>query len=399
VSAARTSEVGRLATLMIAAFVDTLGAFLVLALLPFYAQELGASAFEVGALVAAFSVAQTASAPLWGRASDRYGRRPVILLGLVVSIGGYLALAVASSLGALLASRLAQGIGGGTVAAVFAYVADAVPAHHRAERLGWLTAATSAAAMIGPLLGSVAARFDPALPGLSVAALGVVAAALAWWLLPEPRRESAPPRTARPSLGSALVRVLTRPTAPVHRLIWIYTFAMLATQATLGIAGLYLERRYGVTEQTVWPFFTCLALVSLLVRVAVLGPAVRAAGELRVLRLGALFLTGGLLVLPLPDRALWLVLPIALVATGTSFLYPCLTALVTRAVPDARDTGQALGVQQAFGGSARIAGPMLAGVLFERLTPEAPIVAAAAVMAAVTVLAALGSPKDDRVDA
>ena len=379
----------RLATLMISAFVDTLGAFLVLALLPFYAQELGASALEVGALVAAFSIAQTVSAPFWGRASDRLGRRPVILLGLVVSILGFLGFAFASSLATLLLSRLAQGVGGGTVAAVFAYVADAVPAHQRAERLGWLTAATSAAAMVGPLLGSVATRVDPALPGVLVAALGAVALGLAFWLLPEPRRESAPP-AHRPSLGSALARVLTHPAAPVHRLIWIYSLAMLATQATMGVAGLYLERRFGVTEETVWPFFTCLALVSLLVRVAVLGPAVRSAGETKVLRVGAVFLTAGLALLAVPDRALWLVLPIALVATGTSFLYTCLNALVTRAVPDARDTGQMLGVQQAFGGSARIAGPILAGAVFERVSPAAPFFAAAAVMAVVTMTAAAG---------
>jgi MFS family permease len=387
----------RLATLMVAAFVDTLGAFLVLALLPFYAQELGASALDVGALVAAFSVAQTASAPLWGRASDRLGRRPVILLGLVVSLLGYIAFAFADSLGTLLASRLAQGVGGGTVAAVFAYVADVVPAHQRAERLGWLTAATSAAAMVGPLLGSFAARLDPALPGLAVAALCVVALVLAWWLLPEAPRAPAPASAPRRgSLLRALLHVVISPALPVHRLIWIYTFAMLATQATLGIAGLYLERRFGATEETVWPFFTCLALVSLLVRVAVLGPAVRRAGELRVLRAGAVLLAAGLFLLSVPDRAWWVVGPIALVATGTSFLYPCLTALVTRAVPDAREIGQALGVQQAFGGSARIAGPVLAGVLFERISPEAPFLAAAAVMAVVAVVALAGPPARDR---
>jgi predicted MFS family arabinose efflux permease len=227
-----------------------------------------------------------------------------------------------------------------------------------------------------------------------VAALGVLALGLAYRLLPEPRREGASHHGTRPALFAALARVLSHPAAPVHRLIWIYTFAMLATQATLGIAGLYLERRFGVTEETVWPFFTCLALVSLLVRVAVLGPIVRVAGEARVLVLGALFLTGGLFLLPLPDRALWLVVPIALVATGTSFLYPCLTALVTRSVPDSRDTGQALGVQQAFGGSARFVGPILAGAAFEQLAPDAPFFAAAAIMAVVTIVAMAGVRRD-----
>ena len=110
---------------MITAFVDMLGLAMVIPLLPFYATKLGASATIVGVLIAAFSIAQLASAPLWGRFSDHYGRRPALLVGLLVSAVAYVIFAYASTLWLLLISRIVQGLGGGTIGVVQAYVADA----------------------------------------------------------------------------------------------------------------------------------------------------------------------------------------------------------------------------------------------------------------------------------
>ena len=128
---------------MITAFVDMLGLAMIIPLLPFYATKLGASATVVGVLIAAFSIAQLASAPLWGRFSDRYGRRPALLAGLLVSAVAYLIFGYANTLWLLLLSRLVQGFGGGTIGVVQAYVADASDPRDRAKSLGWLSAATS----------------------------------------------------------------------------------------------------------------------------------------------------------------------------------------------------------------------------------------------------------------
>jgi predicted MFS family arabinose efflux permease len=395
-AAAGGSDLRRLAALMLTGFVDTLGVFLVLALLPFYAREMGAGPVAVGALVSAFAVAQTISAPLWGRASDRWGRRPIILLGLALSIVAYVCFAFAGSLWLLLASRLVQGLGGGTVSVVFAYISDAVPPANRAERIGWVTAATSAAAMVGPALGSVAVRFDPAYPGLAAALLCALCLALAAIWLPEPAGAR---RTGKPtqSLGGALARVVARPAEAAHSLIWIYALGMLATTALTAIIGLYLDDRFGVGEDDIWLFFTYLAGVSLAVRVTVLGPLVRALGEVRVLRAGALLLAAGLLAMPWPGAALGLWWTVPLVALGNSFLYPCATALVSRSARRAEETGQILGVQQAFGGLARIGGPLAAGALFGRVGPAAPFLAAGVLMLVTSAWAlrlprGLGSP-------
>src|SRR5438552_8237041 len=134
---------GKLTVLMITAFVDMLGLAMIIPLLPFYATKMGASATIVGILIAAFSIAQLASAPLWGRFSDRYGRRPALLSGLLVSAVAYVIFAYASTLSLLLLSRVVQGLGGGTIGVVQAYVADASDPNNRARSLGWLSAAIS----------------------------------------------------------------------------------------------------------------------------------------------------------------------------------------------------------------------------------------------------------------
>src|SRR5688572_20454200 len=110
---------------MITAFVDMVGLLMVVPLLPYYTVDLGGTGFMVGVLVSAFSVAQLLSAPLWGRVSDRYGRRPALLFGLAFSAAAYVVFSYATSIWVLLLSRLIQGAGGGTTGVIQAYVADA----------------------------------------------------------------------------------------------------------------------------------------------------------------------------------------------------------------------------------------------------------------------------------
>jgi predicted MFS family arabinose efflux permease len=379
----------RLLALMVTAFVDTLGSFLVLALLPFYAEDFGASPQGVGLLVASFAFAQMLSAPLWGRLSDRWGRRPVILLGLLLLIGSFVAFALASSLSMLLVSRLAQGVAAGTVSVVFAYISESVAPERRTEGIGWVTAATSAAAMIGPVIGSLAGRLDPRYPGLIAAALAAIGLVIAWFLLPEPRMQGSVRRTS-PSLLRALVSVASEPTKTAHVLIWIYALAMLSTSALTAVAGLFLERRFGVDEGSVWWFYSWLAAVSLLARLIVLGPAVRRLGEIAVLRSGAFLFAGGLLVMPLPDHPAGVAVAVALVAIGSSFLYPCTTSLVSQGADAGNELGQIMGVQQAYGGLSRIGGPIAAGMAFQYLGASSPLWAAGLVVvgiAAISVLA------------
>jgi MFS family permease len=146
------SAFGKLAVLMVTAFIDMLGLLMIIPLLPFYAKDLGAGGLVVGLLVSSFSVAQLVSAPLWGRFSDKYGRRPALLVGLGASAVAYVVFAYADSLWLLFLSRIVQGAGGGTVSVIQAYVADATRPDDRAKSLGWLSLQrTPASPLVLPL--------------------------------------------------------------------------------------------------------------------------------------------------------------------------------------------------------------------------------------------------------
>ena len=374
--------IGRLAVLMVAGFVETLGAFLVVALLPFYGEEYGASPVMVSILVSAFAVAQMLTAPFWGRLSDHYGRKRVILIGLLVSAIAYVVFGLANSLALLLISRVAQGVGGGTVSVVFAYVADALPGERRAEGLGWLTSATSLAAMVGPAIGSFAFGFDTRAPGLVPAALSLFALLFVWWFLPELGQKNGEKTGTWFSLSdvfvelgqvvTAVVSVLRHPRRPVHGLIGLYCAGMLAWTGLTVVLTLYLDRRFSVTAETIWIPFTFIGGVSLVMRLVFLGPLVRRFGEIRLIRAGCLVMALGLALLPLAKTYAMLAVAIGLVPVATALLFPSTTALISRWIPDPSETGLVLGVQQAWGGLSKSLGPLLAGALFQVFGPESP---------------------------
>ena len=146
----------RLSVLIATSFVDMIGFSIVFPLLPFYTLRLHGSDFDVGLITAAFSAAQILSAPVWGRVSDRYGRRPALLIGLLASAAAYVVFGLADSLWLLFLSRIVQGAGGGTTGVAQAYVADTMEPADRARALGWLSAATAVGVTLGPALGSLA---------------------------------------------------------------------------------------------------------------------------------------------------------------------------------------------------------------------------------------------------
>src|SRR4051812_26489003 len=182
---------GKLVVLMITAFVDMVGLLMIIPLLPFYAKHLGANGFVVGLLISSFAIAQLVTAPMWGRLSDTYGRRPALMVGLAASAIAYVifgyALELPFPLFWLFLCRIVQGAGGGTVSVIQAYVADSTRPGERAKALGWLSAATNAGVAIGPVLGSFTHSFGTQGPGLFAAALCTVNIAFAWRFLTESR--------------------------------------------------------------------------------------------------------------------------------------------------------------------------------------------------------------------
>lgn len=376
----------RLAVLIFVCFVDAIGFMIILPLLPFYATRLHASPETVGRLIASFSIAQLLSAPVWGRVSDRYGRRPALLIGLTASAVAYAVFGIADAVWLLFASRIVQGAGGGTTGVAQAYVADTVEPKDRARALGWLSSATAAGVIFGPAIASFAFRLGPEAPGLVASGLCLVNVAFAWRWLPESRQgERRAASSPRKPLWHPAWLVLRHPGTLVSRLIWIYGIGMIAFSAMTSVLALYLQATFSLTEKTIGPIFAYVGVLSLVMRSLLLGPIVDRLGERWTMRAGALLLAAGLLLYPIPQTLWALAAVIPLVPIGTALLFPATTSLMSR-YSDARELGTTMGVAQTFSGLARVVAPLLATTIFQRLGHTWPFYLAGAVVALAGIL-------------
>ena len=389
----------RLSVLMLVAFVDMMSLMIIWPLLPLYAVNLKATATTVGLLAASFPIAQLVSSPVWGFVSDRYGRRPALLVGLGASAFAYVVFGFAHTVWLLFVSRFVQGLGGGTTGVVQAYVVDTMLPRERAKALGWLSAATSAGVIIGPALGSFMHRFGEAAPGLFASALVLINVAFAWKWLPESRwAQAGVTRTATDAtrrsitLGEAVrnvvqpaVRVVADPTRPVSLLIWIYALAMLAFNALPPIFSLYLHDRFGITADQIGFFFMIFGAVGVLMRIGPVGWFNARLGEVRTMQVGILLLFAGFVLVPLATSLPLFIGAQVLLPLGTALLFPANSALVShKAHHD--EIGVTLGVQQTYRGVAAILGPVYAGGSYQLLGQHVPFYISAAIIVFVMYL-------------
>jgi MFS family permease len=403
----------KLLTLMATAFIDMVGLLMIIPLLPFYVKSLGGSGINIfgihfgigiitGFIIAAFTVAQLISAPLWGRFSDRVGRRPTLLIALTASGVAYLIFGFAESLWLLFLSRIVQGAGGGTVGVIQAYVADTTAPQDRARALGWLSATTNLGVALGPVLGSFAIALGKrdlmpgpatlemghAAPGIFAAALCVINIAFAARYLTESRDASEHVHVegeVRRSSREAIWRVISHSRETSSRLIWIYAIAIGAFQGSFSVLALFLNARFQVTEQTIGYFFMYIGSISVFTRVLLLGRMVDWLGEAKLSRVGLILLGAGVVGMPL-SRNLWMLgIAVALIPLGTAFTFPCVTALLSRVISP-RERGLYMGMQQTYGGVARIIAPLFFGWSFDTLGVSSPYFFASAFIVATLLL-------------
>jgi MFS family permease len=404
----------KLFTLMITAFIDMVGLLMIIPLLPFYVKELSGNGLSVwhfhigvgtitGFIVTSYTIAQLLSAPLWGKFSDRVGRRPTLMIALAASGIAYLIFGFAHSLLLLFLSRLVQGAGGGTVGVIQAYVADSTEPKDRTRALGWLSATTNLGVVIGPVLGSFAVALGTsnalntratisighAAPGILAATLCLINIIFAARYLTESRSSDhatagdggEPARKSR----QAIWQVISRSGEPASRLIWIYAIAIGAFQGTFAVLALFLNVRFQVTAQMIGYFFMYTGAISVFTRVLLLGRMVDWLGEAKLSRLGLVLLAAGVIGMPLSGNLGILALTVALIPLGTAFTFPCVTALLSRVVSQ-RERGLYMGMQQTYGGITRAIAPVLFGRAFDTLGPASPYYFSSAIIAATIFL-------------
>ena len=409
----------KLLVLMATAFLDMVGLLMIIPLLPFYVKTLGGDGvnilgrhFGIGITVAfivsAFTVAQLLSAPVWGRFSDRVGRRPALLIALSASAVAYLIFGFAESLLLLFLSRIVQGAGGGTVGVIQAYVADTTAPQDRARALGWLSATTNLGVALGPVLGSFAIwlskydvvpgpatwRMGQAAPGIIAAGLCLLNIAFAARYLTESRDPAdhvSPDGQPRRKSREVIWRVISHSGEPSSRLIWTYAIAIGAFQGSFAVLALFLNARFQVTEQTIGYFFMYIGSISVFTRVLLLGRMVDWLGEAKLSRLGLVLLASGVVGMPLA-RNLWMLgIAVALIPLGTAFTFPCVTALLSRVISPL-ERGLYMGMQQTYGGVARSIAPFFFGWSFDKLGVSSPYFFASAFIVA-TIFLGLGLDK------
>ena len=387
------------AVLFLIVVVDLIGFGIIIPLLPFYAQHYQATPDVVTLVMATYSLTQFVAAPLWGRLSDRVGRRPVLILSLIGTVASYLWLAFANSLWMLFAARALGGIMAGSISAAFAYIADITTPEDRARGMGLIGAAFGLGFIAGPAIGGILAGPDPAnadyqSPALVAAGLSTIALAIAFFTL----QESLSPET-RALLASrdrnerrALLRqAFRRPDVRTAiGLSFLATFVFAGMETTF---AMWSERTFGWGPQQNGYVFALVGVLSVVIQGGLVGRLARRIGERALVIQGAVALAVGLAMLPFCRTVPLLLLDIVVLAYGFSVITPALNSLLSRSISHDQQ-GMLMGVGRSASILARVVGPAWAGFLFAQWGKDIPYFTGAVVMVFVLAWAlTLSSPK------
>jgi multidrug resistance protein len=379
---------GALYIVLLTVLIDLIGFGIVLPILPLWAETFGASPTEIGVLSASYSLMQVLFAPFWGRLSDRVGRRPVILVTLAGSAVSALMIGLANSLLVLLLARILNGISGASYAAAQAYVADVTTREQRARGMGLIGAAFGLGFIIGPALGAGLSTIDQSAPFFFAAGLAAVNLVLAWFKLPESRRAGAVSRT--PGRMEMLRRALgSRQLGPLVWLSFAATFAFVGMEATFALLG---DRRFGYDAVDMGLLFAFVGIAAAVGQGFLVGRLVARWGEYRVMLWGLGGTAAGLALLAAADTLAVLLAALLLLGLFSGFAFASISALISQAATD-DEQGGVLGIAASTGGAARIAGPVVAGALFQHVAPGAPLVVGAVIAAGCLLLASLAVPR------
>ncbi len=373
-------------------FIDLIGFGIVLPLLPSYAATFHVNETAIGLLVASFSAMQFLLAQWWGRLSDRIGRRPVLLIGLLGSALSYLLFGLAGSFWVLLLSRLVAGGMGATVNVAQAYLADITPIEQRPRAMGMIGAAFGLGFVVGPALGGISSHWGPAAPGLLASALTAINLLLTWRWLPESRATAPTARTAVPVHW-------TRFTVAFSAVV----FSTLAFTVMYVVFPLELERVLGYSRDRAAYLFVLIGVVSAAVQGGLVGRLVPRFGERALMTTGGFLLAAGLVALagalgPLQGSGQGALLygSLFMLASGSALIGPSAASYVSRLAPS-DEQGRALGMMQSAGAMARIGGPILAGGVASRFggTTAFLVAGGAAAVSGLSALFNAGGRRDD----
>jgi len=360
-----------LLVLFLTVFIDLIGFGMVIPFLSFYAREYGASGIAVGAVVGIYSIMQFFFAPVWGRLSDRVGRRPVLLISLTASCTGYLLFAFSRSLAVLFASRVIAGIGGANIGTAQAYIADSTSHENRAKGMGLIGAAFGLGFILGPPMSGVLSAVGTKqglpgnlLPGLVAAGLSFTAFLIALGVLAESKPPDLVPRSGVPPQFD---RRLWNEIAHNGLLRALMSGLFLTLLAVAGMeisVTLHGRDRFDFRQLDMAYLFLFMGIIVAGIQGGLIGRIVKRFGEKGVIILGAASFTLGFALVPSIWRVPLLYVVAFFIAIGQGLCYPAITSLISKVAPE-NERGSLLGVATSVGSLARFLGPLLSGFLYD----------------------------------
>jgi DHA1 family tetracycline resistance protein-like MFS transporter len=389
--------------LFLVVVIDLIGFGIIIPLLPFFAEHYQASPFQVGLLMAVYSLTQFVAAPFWGRLSDRIGRRPVLLFSLAGAVLAYLWLGVAEELWALFAARAVGGFMAGNISAAFAYVADITTRETRAKGMGMIGAAFALGFTIGPAIGGILAGSDPhnadfQSPAFAAAGLSAFALILGIFTLKESLSDEIRKRIAEKpkEIQSKQFQIALK--KPNIRLLLLLSF--LAVFAFAGIEAtfaLWSRRQYGWGPEQNGYLFALIGFSGALLQGGLIGRMSKRFGEANLIVQGSIALTLGIGLIPFATE-LWMLIIVMLIAVyGFSVISPSLNSLISLETNE-EDQGGMMGVARSATTLARVGGPVWAGTLFSVLGMNWPYFGGACIMAVVIVISLRILPRLKSID-
>jgi len=364
----------RLLALFFVSVIDILGFGILVPLVPYMGDRFGVPAQWITPILGAYSLFQFLSAPLWGRLSDRYGRRLILMTSLSGACVSYVMLGLADNVWWLVASRILGGFMAGNIAAAFAYASDVSEPRNRAASLGLIGAAIGIGFTVGPAVGGVLAGNNITTanfvrPAAVSACLSLLAIALVAFVLPESNTAALRNQNASRSRSGALQLLLERPSL---RFVACAALLVTSSQSMLeSIFAIWALNKFGYGPRTVGLLLFCFASLAVLTQGGLVRVLVPRLGEPRLAALGILAYAAGLVLVGEAPSWMLTAVGLALCGIGTGAFSPSASALASRQSSD-HDRGAVMGTYQASSSLARVFGPFVSGPVYATFGPSAP---------------------------
>jgi DHA1 family tetracycline resistance protein-like MFS transporter len=375
----------RFFSIILIVFIDLLGFSLILPLLPYYAKTFNANQTVTGLLIASYAVMQLIGAPLLGRLSDRFGRRPVLLLSMFGTFIGFLLLGFANALWMLFASRILDGLTGGNLSVAQAYLSDVTDEKSRSKGLGMIGAAFGLGFIIGPVTGGLLSQWGYAVPAFAAAAISLINLVLIYTWLPESLIEEKRSQMTekRPAITlNALMVAFQRPftgSILITRFFFGLAFAIFQT-----IFSLYALAKFNLSARDTGFVLTYVGVLSVIVQGFLVGRLSSRFREDVLITVSVVLMGISLFAWALAPSVLWLYIIMTPTALSGGLLNTLLSSTLTKAVAR-QEIGGILGLSAAVESSTRIISPILGGILLQQIGTWAPGAFGAVVMVGVSI--------------